>query len=77
MGLLGLGSGLGLGLLAANTTEVSLERVRVSTWGGYGGAVLGALLGVSAADQDKEAGLYKGITIGALTGLVITFVASS
>src|SRR5262249_23484144 len=38
--LLGLYGGLGLGVIAAANSEVSLERVRVTTWGGYGGAVI-------------------------------------
>lgn len=33
-GLLGLYGGLGLGLVTAHVSEVSLERVRVTTWGG-------------------------------------------
>jgi hypothetical protein len=74
-GLLGLYGGLGLGLLAAKTSEVSLERVRVSTWGGYGGAVVGLLLG-AAADNGHEQGVYEGATIGALAGLLVTFVST-
>jgi hypothetical protein len=73
--LAGLYGGLGLGVLAASQSEVSLERVRVSTWGGYGGALLGALLGGSADNGDR--GVYRGLTVGALVGLVVTFVASS
>jgi hypothetical protein len=74
--LLGLWGGLGLGALAAANSEVSLERVRVATWGGYGGAVLGVLLGASAADNSTK-GVWMGITVGALAGLVITFAATS
>jgi len=73
--LLGLYGALGLGAIAAANSEVSLERVRVTTWGGYGGAVLGLLFGASAADTDK--GLWTGVTIGALAGLVITFASTS
>jgi hypothetical protein len=73
--LLGLYGGLGLGVIAAANSEVSLERVRVATWGGYGGAVIGLLLGASSDNSDK--GLWTGITIGALGGLVITFLATS
>jgi hypothetical protein len=72
--LIGLYGGLALGAIGAANSEVSLERVRVATWGGYGGAVLGALLGASASQN--EAGTWKGITLGALGGLLITFAAS-
>jgi hypothetical protein len=73
-GLAGLYGGMGLGLLGAHFSDVSLERVRVSTWGGYGGAVLGLLL--SGAGGGGEQNLYRGISLGALAGLVITFVAT-
>jgi hypothetical protein len=73
--LLGLYGGLGLGTIAALNSEVSLERVRVSTWGGYGGAVLGLLFGGVSADTD--AGWWGGVTLGALAGLAITFAATS
>jgi len=78
-GLLGLYGGLGLGLLAAHFTDVSLERVRVTTWGGYGGAIIGLLLGAAAASGQgsNSADLYKGICIGAMGGLAITFAATS
>ena len=72
--LIGLYGGLALGAIGAANSEVSLERVRVATWGGYGGAVIGALLGASASQN--EAGTWKGITVGALGGLLITFAAS-
>jgi hypothetical protein len=65
---------MGLGLLGAHFSDVSLERVRVSTWGGYGGAVLGLLL--SGAGGGGEQNLYRGISLGALAGLVITVVAT-
>jgi hypothetical protein len=74
--LLGLYGGLGLGVIAAANSEVSLERVRVATWGGYGGAVLGLLLGASSSSGSNK-GLWTGITIGAAVGLVITFLATS
>jgi hypothetical protein len=74
--LIGLTTGLALGGIAAANSEVSLERVRVTTWGGYGGAVIGLLLGAaSSSNSDKAA--WTGITIGALGGLLITFVTSS
>ena len=73
-GLVGLYGGLGLGLIAARNTEISLERVRVTTWGGYGGAVLGALIGASSRDSAR--GIWSGITVGSLVGLGITFLAT-
>lgn len=75
-GLVGLYGGLGLGLLSAGNSEVSLERVRVTTWGGYGGAVVGLLLG-AAANDGREQDTYRGTAIGALAGLVITFLSTS
>ena len=74
-GLAGLYGGLGLGLLAATHSEVSLERVRVTTWGGYGGALLGALIG--ASDNGGARGVWGGSTIGALVGLGVTLLATS
>jgi hypothetical protein len=75
-GLVGLYGGLGLGLLGARASEVSLERVRVTTWGGYGGAVVGLLLG-AAANDGRAQDSYRGTAIGALAGLVITFLSTS
>jgi hypothetical protein len=75
-GLVGLYGGLGLGLLGAGVSEVSLERVRVTTWGGYGGAVVGLLLG-AGADNGRAQSTYRGTAIGALAGLVITFLSTS
>jgi hypothetical protein len=63
-------------LLGARVGEVSLERVRVTTWGGYGGAVVGLLLG-AAANNGREQDTYRGAAIGALAGLVITFISTS
>jgi hypothetical protein len=74
-GLIGLTGGLGLGTLAALNTEVSLERVRATTWGGYGGAVLGLLFG--GASSNSDGGVWAGVTIGSALGLVITFLATS
>ncbi|HET6282577.1 MAG TPA: hypothetical protein VFH73_16555 [Polyangia bacterium] len=74
-GLLGLYGGLALGTIAAAKSETSLERVRVTTWGGYGGAVLGLLLTVGGGNSDRAA--YRGITGGALVGLIVTFLATS
>jgi hypothetical protein len=75
-GLLGLYGGLGLGLLGAHFSDVSLERVRVSTWGGYGGAVIGLLVGASM-DNGSTQSLFRGMSIGALAGLAVTFLATS
>ena len=74
-GLVGLYGGLGLGLLGARVGEVSLERVRVTTWGGYGGGVVGLLLG-AAANDGREQDMYRGAAMGALAGLVITFLST-
>jgi hypothetical protein len=73
--LIGLYGALGLGVIAAANSEVSLERVRVTTWGGYGGAVIGLLVGASVADNDSD--VWKGLTIGSAAGLIITFLATS
>jgi hypothetical protein len=72
--LVGLYGGLGLGLLGASASEVSLERVRVTTWGGYGGAMVGLLLGASTSNSG--AGTYRGTVIGAALGLGITFLST-
>ncbi|MBC8131507.1 MAG: hypothetical protein H7X95_00890, partial [Deltaproteobacteria bacterium] len=74
LGLLGLYGGLGLGMLAAANSEISLERTRVTTWGGYGGALLGALVGVGVSDSER--GAYSGLAVGALAGLIVTFAAT-
>lgn len=73
-GLVGLYGGLTLGAVAATSSEVSLERVRVSTWGGYGGGLLGALIG--AAQNGNESHVFRGLSVGALLGLVVTFVTT-
>jgi hypothetical protein len=72
-GLVGLYGGLGLGILTAMHTEISLERVRASTWGGYGGMILGGLIGGAT---ESQAGLYRGMTIGGALGLLLTFIAT-
>jgi hypothetical protein len=79
-GLLGLYGGLGLGAITAHGTEISLERVRVTTWGGYGGAILGALMGAAAGSGNGNVSsrdTYRGLCLGALAGLAITFLTSS
>ena len=75
LGLAGLYGGLALGTIGALNSEVSLERVRVTTWGGYGGAILGLMLGAGTDNGDR--GVYAGITIGGVLGLVITFFSTS
>jgi hypothetical protein len=75
VGLVGLAAGLGIGTIAAANSEISLERVRVTTWGGYGGAVVGAIIGLGV-NKGREADTYRGLAIGALAGLIITFAAS-
>ena len=72
-GLAGLYGGLALGALAASQSEVSLERVRVATWGGYGGALVGALLGIN---DDHARDVYRGIAVGGLLGVTLTFALS-
>jgi hypothetical protein len=74
MGAAGLYGGLALGAVAATQTEISLERVRVSTWGGYGGGLIGALFGLAGTKQDY--GVYRGLCIGAAAGLLVTFVTT-
>jgi hypothetical protein len=75
LGLAGLYGGLALGTIGALNSEVSLERVRVTTWGGYGGSILGLMLGAGSDNGDR--GVYAGITIGGALGLLITFLATS
>lgn len=77
LGLLGLFGGLGLGAATAAGTEISLERVRVTTWGGYGGGIIGALIGASLYGHQEDEGAFRGFTIGALTGLVVTFATTA
>jgi hypothetical protein len=73
-GLGGLYGGMGIGLLAANYSEVSLERVRMTTWGGYGGALLGGLIANAAHGQEKAETLA--IVGGAAAGLLTTFLST-
>jgi hypothetical protein len=78
-GLVGLYVGLGLGGLAVLLkADVSLERVRVTTWGGYGGAVVGTLVAVAATANNSNSGqaAFAGGTIGAALGLAVTFAAT-
>jgi hypothetical protein len=74
-GMIGLYSGLGLGLLVASTTNISLERVRVSTWGGYGGAILGVL--IAAADNSTDRGVWGHLAVGSALGVLVTFAATA
>jgi hypothetical protein len=73
-GAAGLFGGLGLGALAAAHSELSLERIRVTTWGGYGGGLVGALL--VAGGRGSEQAVFTGITVGAGLGLVVTFLTT-
>jgi hypothetical protein len=73
-GLVGLYGGMGLGLLAARYSNVSLERVRVTTWGVYGGAILGGLT-AAASDNDDES-VFAGIAVGSALGALITFIST-
>ena len=73
-GLVGLYGGLGLGLAGAHFSNVSLERVRVTTWGGYGGAIVGLLIGAAAGGNTPDA--YRGLSVGALLGLAVTFLST-
>lgn len=73
-GLGGLYGGLALGALAASQSEVSLERVRVATWGGYGGALLGGLLSTASDHDERDA--YRGVAVGGLLGVTLAFVLS-
>jgi len=70
-GLVGLYGCLGLGVLAASQTEISLERVRATTWGGYGGMITGALIGSMG---ESSVDVFRGMTIGGAAGLVLTFM---
>ena len=55
LSLAGLYGGLTLGTIAAMNSEVSLERVRITTWGGYGGTVVGLLLGAGVRQRRQAA----------------------
>jgi hypothetical protein len=73
-GMVGLYGGLGLGLLLASTTDISLERVRVTTWGGYGGTLLGGLVAIS--DKSTEKGVWAHLAVGSAIGVLVTFAAT-
>jgi hypothetical protein len=73
-GLAGLYGGLAAGALAASQSEVSLERVRVATWGGYGGALIGGLMMSGNNRDDRD--VYRGIAVGALVGVTAAFALS-
>jgi hypothetical protein len=73
-GLAGLYGGLALGLVAATHSDVSLERVRMTTWGGYGGALTAGLVAV-AAHADSRSGSLA-VVGGAALGLLTTFLAT-
>ncbi|MFZ5471541.1 MAG: tetratricopeptide repeat protein [Myxococcota bacterium] len=73
-GMMGLYSGLGLGLLLAMQTEVTLERVRVTTWGGYGGAVIGVLMATAVTGGRNP---VPGLFFGSVLGLGVSFLATA
>jgi hypothetical protein len=73
-GFIGLGGGLMVGAVAAANSEVSLERVRVTTLGGYGGALVGGIVGINTGGDE---GVSGGTAIGAAAGLVLTFLLAS
>jgi hypothetical protein len=73
-GLGGLYGGMALGLLAAAHSEVSLERVRIATWGGYAGALLGGLAATAARAPQRATALT--IATGSGVGLLVTFLAT-
>jgi hypothetical protein len=75
LGAAGLYGGLALGAVAASQSEVSLERVRVTTWSGYGGGLLGGLL--TAASSDTEEDVFRGLCVGSAVGLLVGFIATS
>jgi hypothetical protein len=73
-GMIGLYGGLGMGLLLASQTDISLERVRVTTWGGYGGTLLGFLVAASTETTERE--LFASLAVGSALGVVVTFAAT-
>lgn len=75
LGMVGLYGGMGLGLLAAKYTDVSLERVRVTTWGGYGGAIIGAL--IAAADKSSDRAVFGHVAIGSAAGVLLAFATTA
>jgi hypothetical protein len=74
-GMVGLYGGMGLSAVAAAHSDISLERVRVTTWGGYGGAVLGGLLSL-ADSHNTETEVFRNIAIGSALGLIVTFAST-
>jgi hypothetical protein len=71
-GLGGLYGGLGLGLLVASKSEVTVERVRVITWSGYAGTVVGALLGSGGNSNGFLTTAAAGAGVGLLIGAAIS-----
>jgi hypothetical protein len=74
-GMVGLYGGMGLGVVAAAHTDISLERVRVTTWGGYGGALLGGLLALAEKNSEPN-DAFRNIAIGSALGLIVTFAST-
>ena len=74
-GGLGLVAGFCLGTLAATQVDVSLERVRVATWGGYAGALMGALADTRLSTEEST--IARSVAGGAALGLAVTFACTS
>jgi hypothetical protein len=72
--LLGLYGGLGLGGVVGTNFPVSVERARVTTLGGYAGALLGGIAGIRAYDDERGLAV---LAVGAALGLSLTYVATS
>jgi hypothetical protein len=74
-GLIGAAIGGGTGLWLSQVSEPTLERIRVTTWGGYAGGALGLLVGLAAGtDRFFAIGAMGGAALG--LGLGAYFSAS-
>jgi hypothetical protein len=72
--LVGLYGGLTLGGVVGANTHMSVERVRLATLGGYAGALIGGIGGLSVYDGDRALGF---LAAGAALGLGLSFAAAS
>ena len=68
--LVSLYAGIGAGVLWASYTDVSVERSRFATWGGYLGSLLGLGLAGFAGAREPDALLW-GMLLGAGGGLTL------